>query len=643
MASIDLSNLSDEDLTTLRAKALGAQSTSADVAQTIPSSLEKMTVGTATSPLSAAELAMKAGKYIGGKLTPSGPADAAIKQTPTGGQVNLPGAPGALIKAPPQQQGEGNLNSYAGAQEMLKPITGPLYEPQGSTAKGIDQFIQQAPALAFPEAKIGEGVSALGRAGAKMLGRGAPAAAAAPAESAGSTMGRKLLTGAGAAIGGTGAQELTDKNGFSNLDPYSQAAGLTAGTFLPALLRKGVTPFAASDAQLAMAKTLKGSGMDVSAGLKTGSPTLQGWEKAWTGKDPGIDPKQFTSFALKSAGVDPATAASGKDVGPIVNQQMGVGVPGELGKKMDALAATTKSTPFLVPDPATGNLMQEPGLEAAKQKILADYQASGGRLNKDPANPSPIQEAMNQVFQDPTGLKYDPKAPRRTEVEGTMYQNLRKALSDRASDRFAAGDAQSGRAITELSRLLDSKMSGGGWPDLFKQYESGKMLQKTPTGGSVPGTFDPKSVYSGATGHPNSDLYKVSKAASEIGNVTPKPAGIGQYIAPLAGAAVGGALASHGGEGGLIHTLLGSDPNVLGLLGGPAVGALAGRTGGRALGMTGLGQGYLGNQVLRGGTQGGTLGNVADTMRYNPKLDNATAAKLLALEAAQRNVDKPKQ
>lgn len=630
--------MSDDELSAAIAKAQGGVSTNADVAQTIPSSVVKMGVGTAGSLLDVGAAGMKAGKYLAGKIQPAGPADATINQAPTGGQVDIPGASGTLLKTPPQQGAEDNTSYRSKALKAVEPMTGPLYEPQGMTAKTVDQFIQALPALAFPEGKIGEGLASGGTALARALGRTAPTASSAPAASTGSALARKLLTGAGSAVGGVGAEELTNKNGYSNLDPYSNAIGTVVGTALPAMMRKGITPFAASDAQLAMAKTLKGAGMDVSAGLKTGSPTLQGWEKSWTGKDPSIDPKQFTSFALKGAGVDAKTASSGQDVGPIINQQMGVGAQGELGKKMDALAATSRSTPFLVPNPASpGDLMQEPGLEAAKQRILKDYQASGGKLNKDPANPSPIQEAMNQVFQDPTDLKYDPKAPRRPIVEGTMYQNIRKGLSDRASDLYSRGDQASGRAVTQLSQLLDSKMSGTGWPELFKEYEQGKILQKTNTANSVPGTYDPKAAYSAASGSPNSDLYKVSKAASEIGNVTPKPAGLGQYVSPLLGAAAAGTLASHGGADSLTHTLLGADPNVLGLLGAPAVGGVAGRSVGRLLGNTAPGQAYLGNQVLRGGTQGGVLGGTADTMRYNPKLDNATAAKLLAAQALQRN------
>ncbi len=590
---VDISGLSNEELDGLIAKAKGAQSTNSDVMQTIPSSLEKMAVGTVTSPFTAMELGAKAKNWATGQSTP-----AAAQAAQPGSQVNIPGVQGTLTKAAPAKEPQ---STYGWMQDQLQPYTGKLYEPQGTTAKVTDAIIQNLP------------VAGPGRV---------------------ANMARRLLTGAAGSAGGELVKEGAENSGFSNLAPYAQAVGTAAGTFGPAGLRKAITPFAASDANLAMAKTLKGAGVDVSAGLKTGSPTLQRWEQSWTGKAPGVDPRQFTTSALKGAGVDAKTASSGADVGPMIQQQMNFNPPGALGQKMDALAAKTESNFYkvdasgnLIHD-AQGNQIPEPELEAAKAKILRDYTASGGKLN--PKNPTPIEEVMTKTFGDPT------KGTLPSGLTGAQYQQARKDLSDRASDLFAAGDAKSGRAVSQLAKALDenmarSSLSGSQWPAVFKEYEAGKILQKANTSGSIPGTLDPKSVYSAAQGHPNSDLYQVSKAASEIGNTPPQPKGVGEYLGPLLGAGAGMLAAKHG------MSALGSDPQVLGILAGGPIGAIAARTGGRALGMSPPGQAYLGNQLLRGGTQGGALGAAADTMKVKPKIDTATVARLLALEAAQRN------
>lgn len=604
MPNIDIGAMSDDDLEAAIAKAQGSESINADVLHTIPSSLEKVAVGTATSPFTAMELAGKAKNALSEKLAPP-----AAQAAQPGASVNIPGVEGSLTKAPPAKPVQ---SAYDWSQEQLKPYTGTLYEPQGTTAKAVDAGIQNVlPALAGPGG-----------------------------------MARKLMTGVAGGVGGELAKEGAENHGFSNLSPWAQAAGTAAGTMVPALLRRGVTPFPSNDAQLAMAKTLKGGGMDVSAGLKTGSPTLQRWEQSWTGKPPGIDPKQFTTSALKGAGVDPKTAASGADVGPIINSQMNFSPPGALGQKMDDLAKHTESNFYKV-DPhgnlildAAGNQIPEPELEAAKTKILRDYAASGGKLStskgKNAPGLTPIEEAMTKIFGDPN------KGSLPSGLTGQNYHQVRRDLSDQAGDLFAGGDAKSGRAISQLGKALDDNMArssvrGSEWPAVFKEYEQGKILQKTNTSGSVPGTFDPKSVYSAASGHPNSDLYKVSKAASEIGNTAPAGKGIGDHIAPLAGAGLGGYLASKG------MTSLGTDPQVLGLLAGSSVGGLLGRGIGGPVGMSGPGQAYLGNQALRGGTQGGMAGSAANSMMLNPKLDSMTAARLLGLEAAQKNMDRPPQ
>jgi len=253
MPNIDLGAMSDDELDAAIAKAQGGESVNADVLHTIPSTLEKAAVGTVTSPFTAMELASKAKNSLAEKMAP-----AAAQSAQPGSQVSIPGVEGSLTKG---QSGKPPQSAYDWMQGQLKPYTGTLYEPQGTTAKATDAAIQGIlPAMAGPGGVV-----------------------------------RKLLTGIGGSVGGELAKEGAEWGGFKNLSPWAQAGGTAVGTMIPALLRRGVTPFPSTDAQLSMAKTLKGAGMDVSAGLKTGSPTLQGWEKAWTGKGPSIDPKQFTT------------------------------------------------------------------------------------------------------------------------------------------------------------------------------------------------------------------------------------------------------------------------------------------------------------------------------------------------------------
>jgi len=618
MPNIDLTSLSDEDLLTLRAKAAGAQSTAADVAQTIPSSLEKMTVGLGTFPLDTAANLNKMGSWAASKLSPSNPLSEAAQNTPAGGQVDIPGVEGTVTKAAPAPTAVPDKSFYDSAQDYLHENmgVGPLYQPQGHTARVVDQMIQALPMLGGPEMATGRFSEVM----------------------------PNLLRGAGAIAGGEAAKTASDSAGFSNLDPYGQALGMAAGTFLPAILRKGITPFPASDANLAMAKTLRGANIDVPAALKTGSPTLNRWQTAWEGKAPSINPHQFTSYALQQMGVDPATASSKGDITPIINRWMGpvdpsTGKKSILATKMDDLAKNTQSNFYqvdahgnLITDP-DGHQIMEPQLAADRDAILKRYVGAGGTLTGS----SPVEQVMQSAFMNPNSKTIA------SGLTGDRYQDIRKNISDRAGDLYAKGEQNSAQAVSAFGDALDANMArssprGQEWPQVFKQYEAGKILQRANESGSaVPGTFNPSDVFNAAKGHPNSDLYNVSEAAHKITNLPTAKKGMVDAVAPFLGAGLGVAAAKYGSG----HLPGVSDPAILGELLGIPGAILGSKVAGPIYNATGL----PGNQLLRGGSQAaqsgiqGILGRTANNMSFNGPASVGNMARLLALKQARQGND----
>lgn len=615
MPNIDLTNLSDEDLLALRAKAAGAQSTVADIGQTIPSSLEKMAVQLGTFPFDTAANLNKVGSWAASKLTPSTPLSSAVQNTPAGGQVNVPGVEGTVTKAPAATAAP-DKSFYDTAQDYLHKNmgVGPLYQPQGLAAKTVDQMIQALPMLGGPELATGRFAEIM----------------------------PNLLRGAGAIATGEAAKTASDSAGYSNLDPYGQALGMAAGTFLPAILRKGITPFPASDANLAMAKTLKGADIDVPAALKTGSPTLNRWQTSWEGKPPQIDPHQFTSYSLQQLGVDPATASSKSDITPIINKWMGpvdpsTGKKSILATKMDDLAKNTQSDFYqvdvqgnLITDP-NGHQIMEPQLAADRNSILKRYVGAGGQLTGS----SPIEQVMQSAFTNGNSKAIA------SGLTGDRYQELRKNISDRVGDLYAKGEQNSAQAVSAFGDALDANMArssprGKEWSDVFKQYEAGKILQKANENGSaIPGTFNPSDVFNAAKGHPNSDLYKVSEAAHKISNLPAPKAGMVDAVAPFLGAGLGYAGMKYGGA----HIAPGTDLSILGdLLSVPGA-VLGSKVAGPIYNATG----FPGNQLLRGGSQAaqpgiqGMLGRAANNMSFNGPASVSNMARLLALKQAHQD------
>jgi hypothetical protein len=618
MPNIDLTDLSNEQLLALEAQAKGAQSTAADVAQTIPSSLEKMTVGLGTFPLDTAANLNKMGSWAASKLTPASPLADATQNTPPGGQVNVPGVEGTVTKAASAPTAPSGKSFYDSAQDYLHDNmgVGPLYQPQGHTAKMADQMIQALPMLGGPELATGRFSEIM----------------------------PNLLRGAGAIAGGEAAKTAADSAGFSNTDPYSQALGMAAGTFLPAMLRKGITPFPASDANLAMAKTLKGANIDVPAALKTGSPTLNRWQTSWEGKDPSIDPHQFTSYALQQMGVDPTTASSKGDITPIINKWMGpvdpsTGQKSILATKMDDLSKSTQSN-YYAPDPSNppngvlsdphGNPLLEPQLASDRDAILKRYVGAGGTLTGS----SPIEQVINSSLMN---TKSNTLA---SGLTGSRYQDMRQNISDRVGDLYAKGEQNSAQAVSAWGDALDSNMArssprGQEWPEVFKQYEAGKILQNANKGSkAIPGTLNPSDVFNSASGHPNSDLYKVSEAATKISNMPTPKAGMVDAVAPFLGAGLGYAGMKYGAG----HVPAGADLSILGdLLSVPGA-VLGSKVAGPIYNATGL----PGNQLLRGGSQAaqpgiqGMLGRTANNMSFNGPASVSNMARLLALKQAQQ-------
>ena len=351
------------------------------------------------------------------------------------------------------------LQGSAGMKRAVEDnVTGPLPEPQttaGKYARTVGQFI--------------------------------PGAAMTPG---GGMVGNVLKFGVLPGLTSEAAGQATEG---SPLEPYARVAGGIAGSVAPQIAKRVVTPNPISPERRAMVDTLRGEGIDLTAGQATGSRPLRYLESA-AGQVPGgggraaavqeAQGEQYTRAVLKRMGED----------APRATPEVIDGALTRMGDTFDRLAAN--------------NTLKMDGRFASDfGKAVDDYKALVG-----PANQAPI---VDKYARDMLALATTTK-----QIEGPAYQQLRSTLGQQATAAYKSGNGALGEALFKMQGALDDAMARAApqadreaWNEVRRQYSVWKTIAPAVTAAgenAAEGLLSP-SMVRGAVKNKNATAYARGK------------------------------------------------------------------------------------------------------------------------------------
>jgi len=421
--------------------------------------------------------------------------------------------------------------------------TGPLHQPQTGWGKAANRVAQFAP-------------------GVFMGGVAAPNAL-----SAGGNVAQQVLPTITAGLGSSGAEQLSEKLGYDKLAPYAGIAGGIAGGMVPSLGRRLFTPNPITPERKAMVDILTQEGVQPTAGQATGRKGLQyleselGAGSAQRALDNQAD--QFTAAALRRTG-ETANRATPDVIDNAFTR---------IGQQFDDLAARNT----LAADPQMGQ-----DLGAA----IRDYASLVPQSQQAPIVGDVVTDILGQVQQHQGA------------IPGAQYQAYRSRI-DRAA-RASRSDPQLSQALQGIRNALDDAMErsispadAGAWREARNQYRNLLVIEKAATGGGEAagmGAISPARLRQAAVGQNRrsyvrgqSDFSDLARAGQSI--LTPLP---NSGTAPRSAARAGPAIIGAG--------LGGGPPAMAAALAATMAPRIAGR-----VAMSGLGQKYLANQLMKGG------------------------------------------
>lgn len=504
-------------------------SVAADVAKSGGVGLAKGAIGIAGAAGDVRHLASAATDYLGEKLGASPEAIQGFKDKAyNAAQYTAPSR--VLADAP----------ASADIQKKVEGVTGQFYKPQtiaGEYAQTAGEF---APGL------IGGGEGLMARLATRVL---LPAAAS---ETAG-----QVTKG-------------------SEAEPYARVAAALMSPAITSIGRRAVTPLPASAERTALADTLRGEGVNLTAGQATGSKPLL-WAESTLGDMPfaGGRPaqmmeqqgEQFTSAALRRVG-----EAGNRATPDVVDNAFR-----RIGNQFETIGARNHVAPDAQFVQDLRNVRDEyhnlvgpharaPVIDNTIRDITEQMRANGGILNGDQYN-----AMTSRLARQARGAKTDPQ------LQETL-QGLRESLDD-AFERTLQqiGNHQ------DLAALREAR----------SQYRNLMVVEKAATGAgsaSAEGMISPSQLRNAvvqqnrrsyARGQGDfADLARSGEALLKpLPNSGTAPRQMMQHILTGGGGAIGGAV--------------GGIPGAIAGIAAPA--AL-----GRAL-MSRPAQAYLGNQLLRPG------------------------------------------
>lgn len=180
--------------------------------------------------------------------------------------------------------------TYGKVMNKIENVTGKWPEPETAAGKVVGTTLEIAPSLFTGATGV---IPKLATQGSKLAG-------------AGERMVRALAGG----VGGTGAEYAADTVLPEEFKPIAKGIGGAVGVMAgPTAVRKMVTPLPSTAEHAADVKTLKDAGVTaLTAGQKSGSPTLKQWESDFSKpKLEARDKSQFTGAVAAKSGMPEGT------------------------------------------------------------------------------------------------------------------------------------------------------------------------------------------------------------------------------------------------------------------------------------------------------------------------------------------------
>jgi hypothetical protein len=435
-------------------------------------------------------------------------------------------------------------------QGLTNPVAGQAYEAKTTAGKYANTAASFLPAALLPNGQAGIVQRVLEQA---------------------------VLPGLASEGGGQLAQKLSaDGRLPAGAEPYARILGAVAGGLAPSALRRAVTPFPNSPEREALAQTLAGEGVDLTAGQRTGSKTLRNIESELGGGAAANmmdrQGEQFTAAALRRTGTD----------APRATPEVIDGAFRRIGQQFDDIAARNT----LVPDQQLiGDLRQ----------TIGEY----GALVPETAR-APIVEGLTN---DIVG-----SIRRNGRISGETYQALTSRIARAAR---STKDPELGGALRGIRESLDDAMersiqSAGNagdmqaWQTARNQYRNLMVIEKAATGAgenAAAGLISPSALRNAtvnqgrrAYARGQGDFAELARAGEGVMKPLPDSGTAGRTAARALGTSIPSAIGA---------TIGGSIGNLPGGIVGAAAGAAAPFAVGRGV-LSEAGRAYLSNQAAAG-------------------------------------------
>lgn len=385
-------------------------------------------------------------------------------------------------------------------------------------------------------------------------------------------MGAKVMGASTAGLGSEAAGQAAQKF-MPSAEPYARIAGALVGGAAPSMARRAVTPLPMSKERQALVQTLKGEGVDLTAGQATGRQGLR-YAESELGGGKGVammekQGEQFTAAALKRAGIT-ANRATPEVLDDAFTR---------LGNEFDGLAARNSIPP-------------NAQLATDVASAVTDYAAIVPSAARAPV--------ISKLANDMIGAAQNG-------LGGKQYQAYRSRLETMAR---SSKDPQLTTALREIKEALDDAMERhlaatgsadlGAWQKIRNQYRNIIVLEQAATGAgekAAEGLISPSALRNATVTKHGKRNYARGKGdfadLARAGEATMKPL-------PQSGTAPRTAVRAMGASiPALLGGAAGSGAGIPGIIAGGAAGAAMPYAMGRAL-LSGPVRKYLSNQAVSG-------------------------------------------
>jgi len=360
-------------------------------------------------------------------------------------------------------------------------------------------------------------------------------------------------------------------------EPYARLAGALAGSQIPSVAQRAVTPLPISQERQGLVNTLQNEGVDLTGGQVSGNNFLRNMESELGGNQAGNimeqQGEQFTAAALRRVGSN-ANRADPQAIDEAFTR---------LGQQFDTLAARN-------------NLQPDPQIAATLAQAVQDYTALVPAASRAPV--------VQNLAQDILGAAQNG-------LTGPQYQAITSRIGRMA--RGAKRDPQLQQVLNNMRDALDDSMErslqAAGSPDagalaqVRNQYRNLMVVEQAATGAgenAAQGIISPSQLRNATVSKHGRRNY--ARGDGDFADLARAGEGI---MKPLPNSGTAGRTAARNigtGTSAIMGTLLGG---ASGVPGGSVVGGLAGMAIPSAIGRALLsrpGRAYLSNQLLAGNT-----------------------------------------